>query len=122
MPGRPEEREKAKKPRNNAKWPQASGFKPSWKRFKAKNPQISEAMTVFDGCKRAIPPEPLPGKMDDHKLGGALSGYMDCHLDHDVVLVYKALPNGIIKLLRVCDHAQLKGPPAKVLAKLLKSE
>jgi addiction module RelE/StbE family toxin len=110
------------KKRNNDKWPQAIGFKPSWQKFKTKNPQISDAMTTFDRCKRAVPPEQLPGKMDDHKLDGPLKGYMDCHLDYDVVLIYKPLPNGRIKLLRICDHSQLLGPKAKALAKLLNSE
>jgi hypothetical protein len=74
----------------------------------------------FDRCKRAIPPQPLPGKMNDHKLGGPLKDFMECHLDDDVLLIYKPLPGGSIKLLRVCTHADLKGPKAKVLAKQLK--
>jgi addiction module RelE/StbE family toxin len=122
MPKLPAGREQQTKQRNKAKWPQAPGFKASWQQFKAHNPQISDAMTTFDRCKRAIPPEPLPGKMDDHKLDGPLKGYMDCHLDADVVLIYKPLTDGAIKLLRVCDHSQLKGPKAKVLARLLKLE
>jgi addiction module RelE/StbE family toxin len=120
MPGPPEEREKQAKKRNDLKWPRAPGFKASWDGFKARNPQISDAMTTFDRCKRAVPPEQLPGKMADHKLDGHLNGYMDCHLDDDVVLIYKPLPNGVIKLLRVCDHSDLKGKKAKVLAKLIK--
>ena|SRR5579863_7004316 len=120
MPGPPEEQEKEAKRRNDAKWPQAPGFKASWKQYKAHNPQISDAMTAFDRCKRAVPPEQLPGKMEDHKLDGPLKGYMDCHLDHDVCLIYKPMPNGAIKLLRICDHSHLKGPKAKVLARLLK--
>ena len=80
----------------------------------------SEAMTTFNHCKRAVPPQPLPAKMKDHKLDGPLMGYMECHLDHDVLLIYKPMENGAIKLLRVCDHADLKGPKAKALAKRLK--
>jgi addiction module RelE/StbE family toxin len=122
MAQRPEEPGKEEKKRNAAKWPRAPGFKLSWQKFKAKNPEISEAMTIFDRCKRAVPPEPLPGKMADHKLGGPLKGYMDCHLDHDVVLIYKPQPKGAIKLIRICDHSHLKGPKAKALAKLLDLE
>jgi mRNA interferase YafQ len=106
--------------RNNADWLQAPGFRASWKKFKVQYPHISDAMTTFDRCKRAVPPEPLPGKMEDHKLDGPLKGYMDCHLDDDVILLYKTLPNGAIKLLRICTHADLKGPKAKVLKKQLK--
>jgi len=79
-------------------------------------------MTTFDRCKRAIPPEPLPAKMHDHKLDGPFKGYMECHLDGDVLLIYKPMPNGAVKLFRVCEHADLKGPKAKALAKQLKQE
>jgi addiction module RelE/StbE family toxin len=99
-------------------WASALGFKDSWKRFKTDT--LSEAMTTFNRCKRAIPPEPLPAKMKDHKLDGPLKGFMECHLENDVLLIYKPMPKGAIKLLRVCTHADLKGPKAKVLAKQLK--
>lgn len=106
--------------RNRAKWQLASGFKDSWTRFKTDD--ISEAMTEFDRCKRSIPPAALPAKMKDHKLDGPFKGYMECHLAGDVLLIYKPLPGGAIKLLRICTHADLKGPKAKVLAKQLKNE
>lgn len=79
-------------------------------------------MTTFDRCKRAVPLESLPAKMKDHKLDGSFKGYMECHLDNDVLLIYKPLPNGAIKLFRICDHADLKGPKAKALAKRFKQE
>jgi addiction module RelE/StbE family toxin len=77
-------------------------------------------MRVFNRHKRATPPEPLPAKMSDHKLDGPLRGFMECHLDDDILLIYKTMPKGAIKLFRVCTHADLKGPKAKALTKLLK--
>jgi mRNA interferase YafQ len=106
--------------RNEEEWPLGQGFKDSWKRFKSD--VVSEAMTTFDRCKRAIPPEPLPGRMRDHKLDGPFRGFMECHLDGDVLLIYKPMANGAIKLLRVCQHADIKGPKAKALAKQLNQE
>jgi addiction module RelE/StbE family toxin len=116
MPG-PEKREEATT-RNDEEWPLAPGFTESWKRFKSE--VISEAMTTFDRCKRAVPPQQLPAKMKDHKLLGPLKGYMECHLDDDALLIYKPMPNGTIKLFRMCEHADLKGPKAKALVKQLK--
>jgi len=106
-----------KSARNNAEWELAPGFAESWKQFKTE--EVSEAMTEFDRCKRSIPLHRLPGKMRDHKLDGPLKGFMECHLADDVLLIYRPLPNGAIKLLRVCTHSDLKGPKAKALAKLL---
>ena len=77
-------------------------------------------MTQFDRCKRAEPPLRLPGKMQDHKLDGPLRGYYDCHLDDDVILIYKPIGKGAYKLIVVCDHSHLKGPKAKVLSTKLK--
>lgn len=105
---------------NDEEWQLAPGFKESWKKHKAD--VVKEAMTTFDRHKRSIPAKPLPAKMRDHKLDGPFKGYMECHLDSDVLLIYKNLPRGAIKLLRVCQHADLKGPKAKVLAKQLKAE
>jgi mRNA interferase YafQ len=114
----PRKREEAPPQRNNEEWLLAQGFTESWKRFKTD--AISDAMTTFDRCKRAVPPEPLPGKMKDHKLDGPFRGFMECHLDSDVLLLYKPMPNGAIKLFRVCEHADLIGPKAKAMAKQLK--
>jgi mRNA-degrading endonuclease YafQ of YafQ-DinJ toxin-antitoxin module len=47
---------------------------------------------------------------------------MECHLDNDALLIYKPLPNGAIKLFRICEHADLKGPKAKALAKGFKQD
>jgi len=40
--------------RNEEQWLLAPKFKESWKRFKTN--VISDAMTTFDRCKRAVPP------------------------------------------------------------------
>jgi addiction module RelE/StbE family toxin len=119
MPPAPEKREELPK-RNNVDWPLARGFRESWKKFKTD--AISDAMTTFDRCKRAIPPEPLPAKMNDHKLDGPFKGFNECHLDDDALLIYKPAPKGAIKLFRVCTHDDLKGPKAKVLVRQLKQE
>jgi mRNA interferase YafQ len=106
--------------RNEVEWPLALGFKDSWKRFKTK--ALDEAMRTFDDCKRSIPPRPLPRGMKDHKLGGPLKEYRECHLEGDVLLIYKPLPTGVIKLLRVCTHDEITGPKGKALAAALKNE
>ena len=96
----------------------AEGFKDLYRRYLASNPQIKEAMTEFNRCKRLIPPTRLPGKMKEHKLDGPLKVFDDCHLSADVILIYEPLNDGVYRLLKVCEHADLKGPKAKVLAQL----
>jgi len=50
----------------------------------------------------------LPKKYSDHLLSGNWSGYRDCHIKPDLVLIYK-IDNGILKLARVGSHSELFG-------------
>jgi len=105
---------------NDCEWELAPGFKDSW--HKHKSEATTEAMRTFNDCKRSIPPKPLPRGMKDHKLEGPLKEYRECHLDGDVLLIYRPLPGGAIKLLRICDHDDIAGPKGKALAATLKKE
>lgn len=105
--------------KSEVKWEIAPGFKEAWKHYSKLYPSIKEAMTEFNKCKRDTPPRQLPKKMKDHKLGGPLKEFMDCHLDEDVILIYKNKSGGAIKLLLICQHKDLEGPRAKDLAKRL---
>jgi addiction module RelE/StbE family toxin len=105
---------------NESQWPAAIGFKDSWKKFRSD--ALKEAMKTFNDCKRSMPPKPLPRGMKDHKLEGPLKDYRECHLDDDVLLIYRPLSNGAIKLLRVCTHDDIEGPKGKALAAALKKE
>ena len=102
------------------KWEVAEGFRQSYKKYLKIFPDIRAAMAEFNRCKRARPPQQLPGRMKDHKLDGPLKGYMDCHLADDVILLYKPLPNGAIKLLLVCEHSDIKGKRASITVQRLK--
>jgi mRNA interferase YafQ len=106
--------------RNDCKWPSAPGFKESWKKFKSDS--TTEAMKTFNDCKRSVPPRPLPRGMRDHKLEGPLKDYRECHLEGDILLIYKTLPDGVVRLLRVCTHNDIVGPKAQALAAALKGE
>jgi addiction module RelE/StbE family toxin len=109
-----------KEPGLEIKWELAPGFKASWKKYGKGNADITAEMAEFNRCKRCIPPEQLPGRMQDHKLEGPLKGFHDCHLADDIILIYKPLANGCYKLFVICTHADLKGPKQKILAKKLK--
>jgi mRNA-degrading endonuclease YafQ of YafQ-DinJ toxin-antitoxin module len=104
---------------HEVQWELAPGFKDSWKVYLKANPGIKSAMADFNRCKRANPSTSLPRKMKDHKLDGPLSGFMDCHLSEDTILIYKPMANGGIKLFLICEHADLKGPKARSLRKRL---
>lgn len=53
-------------------------------------------------------PSPLPTKNRDHNLSGNYSGYRECHIEPDWLLIYKQDGNEL-KLDRTGTHADLFG-------------
>ncbi len=49
---------------------------------------------------------PLPASLKDHPLTGEWSGYRDCHIEPDWLLLYKIDDNDLI-LARTGSHADL---------------
>lgn len=54
--------------------------------------------------------QPLPPALRDHPLKGEYAGYRDCHIEPDLVLIYR-IDNGQLELicLRLGSHADLFG-------------
>lgn len=53
-------------------------------------------------------PAPLPEKNKDHNLTGNYSGYRECHIAPDWLLIYKQVGNEL-RLARTGTHADLFG-------------
>lgn len=51
-------------------------------------------------------PEPLPPKNEDHKLSGKYSGYRECHIALDWLLIYRQDEEELL-LYRTGTHADL---------------
>lgn len=53
--------------------------------------------------------QPLPVSFRDHALKGRLKRLRECHIDHDLLLVYEIIEDRLeLLLLRLCDHDELK--------------
>lgn len=53
--------------------------------------------------------KPLPVSFRDHALKGRLRGLRECHIDHDLLLVYEIIEDRLeLLLLRLCDHDELR--------------
>ena len=50
---------------------------------------------------------PLPGRLFDHALSGYWSGYRDCHIRPDIVLIYRKPDPEILDLVRLGSHSEL---------------
>jgi mRNA interferase YafQ len=62
--------------------------------------KLREVLTLL------IAAEPLPPRLKDHPLTGEWSGYRDCHIEPDWLLLYKIDGDDLI-LARTGAHADL---------------
>jgi len=51
--------------------------------------------------------KPLPAKNRDHGLTGNWSGYRDCHVKPDLLLIYSKPDGDTLRLVRLGPHSEL---------------
>lgn len=51
----------------------------------------------------------LESRHRDHDLSGDWSGYRECHVKPDLLLIYKKLGSDILRLARLGSHSELFG-------------
>ena len=49
----------------------------------------------------------LPEKYKPHKLQGEYNGFIECHIENDLLLIWLDDNNKIIKLIRLGKHSEL---------------
>lgn len=49
----------------------------------------------------------IPNEYRPHKLSGNYAGYMECHVENDLLLIWINAQENIIKLVRLGSHAEL---------------
>ncbi len=49
----------------------------------------------------------LPEKYQVHRLKGKYSGYFECHVRPDLLLIYSIVDNSILELVRLGSHSEL---------------
>jgi mRNA interferase YafQ len=85
----------------------ATAFKKDFKRVKA-TPHHKDIDTLLkDVLQRLMNDQPLSVGQRDHALTGNWSGYRECHLKPDLLLIYKK-PNGeTLRIARLGSHSEL---------------
>lgn len=82
-----------------------SRFRKDLKRMLKRGAEIAKLLTAIETISQG---EPLPPSMRDHALTGDYSGFRECHITPDWLLIY-ALDNGalILTLTRTGSHSDL---------------
>ena len=80
-----------------------SQFKKDLKLAGRQNKDINQLLEIVEALRHE---KPLPPKNKNHKLKGKYTGYWECHVEPDWLLVYKLVPGKLI-LSRIASHAEL---------------
>ncbi len=78
-----------------------------FKRDFKKNGDISPAF--IEVIYLLLNDQPLPKKYQDHGLTGNWVGFRDCHIEPDLVLIYRKVDDDLLELVRIGSHSQLFG-------------
>lgn len=81
-----------------------SQFKKDLKRYKHKTKVIDK---LEDILKLLVNGLPIPAENKPHILTGNYSGYMECRVESDTLLILWDKEEGIIKLVRFGTHSEL---------------
>lgn len=70
---------------------------------------VEQKLHFLSVVEKLASDEKLETKYQDHALKGDLAGYRDCHLEPDLVLVYKKIDDElIVYCLNIGSHAKIK--------------
>lgn len=81
-----------------------SQFKKDLKRYKHKTKVIDK---LEDILKLLVNGLPIPAENKPHILTGNYSGYMECRVESDTLLIWWDKEEGVIKLVRFGTHSEL---------------
>jgi len=82
---------------------QPSSFRKELKKQKKRGKDLGKLKVVVD---LLIAGEDLPARFVDHALTGKWSGWRDCHIEPDWILIYKISPD-TLTLGRTGSHSDL---------------
>lgn len=88
----------------------SSAFKRDYRRVKA-TPRHSKDVDslVASVLTLLLLDQPLPGNNLDHALSGNWSGYRECHIKPDLLLIYHKPDADTLRLARIGSHSELFG-------------
>lgn len=81
----------------------APKFEKDYKRIRNSGKNINSLDRVL---QMIIHEEKLPPKFNDHKLHGRLKEYRECHIQHDLLLMYKIDGNRVF-FTRAGSHSEI---------------
>ncbi len=86
----------------------SNAFRRDYKKVKSMPRHRRDAESLLVATLEALcADQPLPSKYRDHPLAGDWSGYRECHLKPDLLLIYSKPDLTTLRLARLGSHAEL---------------
>ena len=79
-------------------------YKKDYKRYRNNPHKISKLMKLLDLLRNELP---IPEENRPHKLTGDYTGYMECHIEGDFLLIWFDPDTDQIDLVRLGSHSEL---------------
>lgn len=88
----------------------SSTFKRDFKRVMATPRHSKDVGSLLpEILKLLLVDEPLPERNRDHALSGDWTGYRECHVKPDLLLIYRKPDADTLRLARLGSHSELFG-------------
>jgi mRNA interferase YafQ len=88
----------------------SSTFKRDYRHLKAMPRQGKDVESLVSALVGLlVADEPLPANYRDHALSGEWSGYRECHVKPDLLLIYRKPDPNTLRLARLGSHSDLFG-------------
>jgi len=84
-----------------------SRFKRDYKREAKGRHRATLDEDLVAALRALVADMPLPERYRDHALSGDWSGYRDCHIKPDLVLIYEKPDDDTLRLIRIGSHSEL---------------
>ncbi|MDQ3557812.1 MAG: type II toxin-antitoxin system YafQ family toxin [Pseudomonadota bacterium] len=81
-------------------------FRRDFKRIGSTPEHEGSGVALQEVLDRLAADLPLPEKHRDHALRGNWAGHRECHVEPDLLLIYKKTA-GILRLVRLASHSEL---------------
>lgn len=82
-------------------------YKKDYKRFRNNPTKLKKLMIILNMLQSEIP---IPAEYNPHMLIGKYSGFMECHIEGDFLLIWFDYDNDQIDLVRLGSHSELFKP------------
>jgi mRNA interferase YafQ len=82
-------------------------FKKDFKRISA-DPRHADLEPLLQSVLLLlVEDKPLPEICRDHALIGSWKGYRECHIKPDLLMIYRTVEPGLLRLARLGSHSEL---------------